>query len=210
MLDDLTAIVARACAVIGDLSPATVVARMKADQSPVTVADEASQAVILEGLARLSRPSNPSPCVAVVSEESAGNNRENLGDSFLIVDPLDGTREFLAGRDEFTVNLAIISGGVPIAGIIAAPKREQLWRGIAGVKAERLRLLKYGADQPHPIHPREWSRQADRISTLPPMLFSSRSVQSCGQQAARPSSFVRSQKASRMYIRVSQRRANGM
>ena len=153
MLDDLTAIVARACAVIGDLSPATVVARMKADQSPVTVADEASQAVILEGLARLL------PGIPVVSEELAGNNRENLGDSFLIVDPLDGTREFLAGRDEFTVNLAIISGGVPIAGIIAAPKREQLWRGIAGVKAERLRLLKDGADQPHPIRTREWPRQ---------------------------------------------------
>ena len=204
MLDDLTAIVARACAIIGDVSPATVVARMKADQSPVTVADEASQAVTLEGLARLL------PGITVVSEELAGNNRENLGDSFMIVDPLDGTREFLAGRDEFTVNLAIISGGVPIAGIIAAPKREQLWRGIAGVKAERLRLLKYGADQPHPIHPREWPRQADRISTLPPMLFLSHSVQSCGQQAARPSSFVRSQKASRMHIRVSQRRANGM
>ena len=50
----------------------------------------------------------------------------------MIVDPLDGTREFLAGRDEFTVNLAIVTRGVPIAGIIAAPKRGQVWRGVSG------------------------------------------------------------------------------
>jgi 3'(2'), 5'-bisphosphate nucleotidase len=153
LLHDLTVIIARACEVIRDVSPSTVVQRMKADDSPVTAADEASQAVILEGLARIL------PGVPVVSEESAGHNQKKLGESFLIVDPLDGTREFLAGRDEFTVNLAIISGGIPIAGIIAAPKRDRLWRGIVGGKAERLRLLRDGADQPHPIHTREWPRQ---------------------------------------------------
>jgi 3'(2'), 5'-bisphosphate nucleotidase len=153
LLHDLTVIVARACEVIRDVSPSTVVRRMKADDSPATAADEASQAVILEGLARIL------PGVPIVSEESVGHNHEKLGESFLIVDPLDGTREFLAGRDEFTVNLAIISGGVPIAGIIAAPKRDRLWRGIVGGKAERLRLLKDGVDQPHPIHTREWLRQ---------------------------------------------------
>jgi 3'(2'), 5'-bisphosphate nucleotidase len=153
LLHDLTVIVARACAVIREVSPTTVVQRMKADDSPVTAADEASQAVIFDGLARVL------PGVPVVSEESAGRNREKLGESFLIVDPLDGTREFLAGRDEFTVNLAIISGREPIAGIIAAPKRDRLWRGIVGGKAERLRLLRDGVDQPHPIHTREWPRQ---------------------------------------------------
>jgi 3'(2'), 5'-bisphosphate nucleotidase len=153
LLHDLTGIIARACAVIRDVSPATVVQRMKADDSPVTAADEASQAVILEGLARVL------PGIPVVSEESAGHNREKLGESFLIVDPLDGTREFLAGRDEFTVNLAIISGGIPIAGIIAAPKRDRLWRGIVGGKAERLRLLRDGVDQPHPVYTREWPDQ---------------------------------------------------
>jgi 3'(2'), 5'-bisphosphate nucleotidase len=153
LLHDLTAIIARACAEIRDVSPTTVVQRMKVDDSPVTAADEASQAVILEGLARIL------PGIPVVSEESAGHNREKLGGSFLIVDPLDGTREFLAGRDEFTVNLAIISGGIPIAGIIAAPKRDRLWRGIVGGKAERLRLLRDGVDQPHPVHTREWPGQ---------------------------------------------------
>jgi 3'(2'), 5'-bisphosphate nucleotidase len=77
----------------------------------------------------------------------------------LIVDPLDGTREFLAGRDEFTVNLAIVTRGVPIAGIIAAPRRGQVWRGIVGEKAVRLRLLKDGADQARPIRTRTWPRE---------------------------------------------------
>lgn len=75
------------------------------------------------------------------------------------MDPLDGTREFLAGRDEFTVNLAIITRGVPIAGIIAAPKRGKVWRGIVGMKAERLRLSENGADQPQTICTRRWPRE---------------------------------------------------
>jgi 3'(2'), 5'-bisphosphate nucleotidase len=153
LLDDLTVIVARACTEIRSIPPVTLVPRMKADRSPVTAADEASEVTIMQGLARLL------PGIPVVSEESAEQTRERLDGSFLIVDPLDGTREFLAGRDEFTVNLAIITRGVPIAGIIAAPKRNQLWRGVVGVKAEWLRLLEDGADRPQPIQTREWPRQ---------------------------------------------------
>ena len=136
LLDDLTGIVARACAEIRAISPVTVVQRIKPDRSPVTVADELSEATILQGLARLL------PGVPVISEESAHDRPvAGLDKSFLIVDPLDGTREFIAGRDEFTVNLAIVTRGVPIAGIIAAPGRGQVWRGVVGEKAERLRLL---------------------------------------------------------------------
>jgi len=153
LLDDLTAIIARACTEIRAISPSTVVQRMKADKSPVTAADEASEAAILQGVARLL------PAVPVVSEESTDASKTQLVGSFLMVDPLDGTREYLAGRDEFTVNLAIITRGVPIAGIIAAPKRGHVWRGIVGMKAERLRLRDDGADQPHAIHTREWPRQ---------------------------------------------------
>ncbi len=152
-LDDLTAIVARACAEITAVSPSTVVQRIKPDQSPVTAADEASEAVILQGASRLL------PAVPIISEESASANQRPLGESFMVVDPLDGTREFLAGRDEFTVNLAIVTRGTPIAGIIAAPKRGQIWRGIAGLKAERLRLSKSGVDQPQAIHTRRWPLQ---------------------------------------------------
>ena len=154
LLGDLTAIVARACALIRKVSPETVSQRIKPDQSPVTDADAASEAAILDGLARLL------PDVPVISEESAGNKPPPaLGTSFLIVDPLDGTREFLAGRDEFTVNLAVVTQGAPIAGIIAAPNRGQLWRGIVGDKAERLRLIADSADQPQTIRTRPWPSQ---------------------------------------------------
>jgi 3'(2'), 5'-bisphosphate nucleotidase len=151
LLDDLTRIIAHACAEIRAISPLTVMQRVKPDRSPVTVADELSEAAILQGLAQLL------PGIPVISEESAPDKPvAGLDRSFLIVDPLDGTREFIAGRDEFTVNLAIVTRGVPIAGIIAAPARGQVWRGVAGEKAERLRLLPDGADDVRPIHTRRW------------------------------------------------------
>ena len=160
LLTELTGIIARASALIRAASPATVSQRIKPDQSPVTAADEASEAVILQGLARLL------PDVPVVSEEMAGRKAPPALDrSFIVVDPLDGTREFLAGRDEFTVNLAIVTGGVPIAGIIAAPSRGQIWRGIVGGKAERLRLLADGADQAQPIRTRRWPEH-DAVATV--------------------------------------------
>jgi 3'(2'), 5'-bisphosphate nucleotidase len=154
VFDDLTKMIARASARICALSPHTSIKRTKADQSPVTEADEASEAMILQDLARLL------PGVPVISEESTSNKQvPKAGESFLIVDPLDGTREFLAGRDEFTVNLAIVTGGRPIAGIIAAPQRGHVWRGIVGHGAERLRMLADSADQPATIRTRNWPAQ---------------------------------------------------
>ncbi len=155
LLDDLTAIVARASAIIRAKASAGMEIRAKPDGSPVTAADEASEAEILRGLAKLL------PGVPVVSEEMAGKTAPPaLGKSFIVVDPLDGTREFLAGSDQFTVNLAIVTGGVPVAGIIAAPNHAQVWRGIVGEKAERLRLLADGADQAQAIHTRRWPAQS--------------------------------------------------
>jgi len=134
-LDALTGIVAQAARTILAMPFASVERRIKDDQSPVTAADEAAEAIITQGVARML------PGVAVIAEESAGRAAPaRLQPSFVVVDPLDGTKEFLAGRDEFTVNLAIVTDGVPIAGIIAAPAQGLLWRGIAGGKAERLRL----------------------------------------------------------------------
>jgi len=150
-MDDLSVLIARACAEIGATSPTTAVRRLKSDQSPVTAADEASEALILQGLARLL------PKLPVVAEESASAAAPiDLTGSFIIVDPLDGTREYLAGRDEFTVNLAIVTRGLPIAGIIAAPKRGQLWRGVIGHGAERLRLSDSGGDRAEAIKTRSW------------------------------------------------------
>lgn len=153
LMGELTTIVARASALIRAVSPESG-HKLKPDQSPVTLADDASEAEILAGLARLL------PGMPVVSEEMSGRQAPpKLDGSFILVDPLDGTREFIAGRDEYTVNVAIISGGLPIAGIVSAPKQHKVWRGIVGRGAERLRMLADGADQPQAIRTRRWPAQ---------------------------------------------------
>ena len=135
LLDALTEIVSRAAAATLATPFSAVERHTKSDLTPVTAADVASETVIVDGVSKLL------PGVAVVAEESvAGAMTATLEPSFVIVDPLDGTKEFLAGRDEFTVNLGIVTDGVPIAGIIAAPAQGLLWRGVVGGKAERLRL----------------------------------------------------------------------
>src|SRR6201981_2855357 len=135
LLDELTTIVSAAAASILAARAGSLEVRAKADLSPVTAADHAAEALILEGLAR------PLPGMCVVSEEAAGCAPPDcIPGSFVLVDPLDGTRELLAGRDEFTINVALVSGGSPRLGIIAAPAWGVLWRGIVGRGAERLRL----------------------------------------------------------------------
>ena len=81
------------------------------------------------------------PGVPVISEEATGTRPVTVsGGRFLIVDPLDGTREFLAGLDEYTVNIALMENGLPVAGVVAAPARGLIWRGHVGQGAERLAL----------------------------------------------------------------------
>lgn len=151
LLGDLTALVARASALIRDIAAKGVSHRLKGDESPVTAADEASEALILEGLARLL------PGVPVIAEEMAAKGSvPALDASFLVVDPLDGTKEFIAGSDQFTVNLGLVTRGVPVAGVVAAPNKGLVWRGVVGAKAERLRLLRDGADQAQAIRTRPW------------------------------------------------------
>jgi 3'(2'), 5'-bisphosphate nucleotidase len=98
-------------------------ARVKPDHSPVTDADETAERIILEGLARLA------PEIPVVAEESAAAGRlpANLGTRFWLVDPLDGTREFLARNGEFTVNIALIEHGAPTLGVVYAPAIDALY-----------------------------------------------------------------------------------
>ncbi len=75
----------------------------------------------------------------IISEEHAEHERPRVeSGNYFLVDPLDGTREFIAGRDEYTVNIALIMEGAPILGIITAPARNLIWRGIVGRGAERL------------------------------------------------------------------------
>ena len=133
LLDRLSAIAARAAAAILAVDRAALAARSKPDGSPVTAADKAAQDVILPELAGLL------PAMPIVSEE-AEQAQPAPGKSYLLVDPLDGTKELLAGRDEFTVNLALVQDGRPLLGVIAAPALGLLWRGVVGRGAERLQL----------------------------------------------------------------------
>lgn len=142
LLDGLTEIAGRAAAAILAVSNPHETARRKPDLSPVTEADEASEAVILHGLARLA------PEVPVVSEEAGASRDGALGRRFFLVDPLDGTREFLAGEAEFTVNIALVEDGTPVLGVIAAPAMGQMWRSGGGSGAQRLRLVT-AADAAH-------------------------------------------------------------
>jgi 3'(2'), 5'-bisphosphate nucleotidase len=138
LVGELTALVARAAATILAVAPAALQTRLKADRTPVTAADEAADAVIAQGLGRLM------PGIAIVSEESA-RPQGALGGTFALVDPLDGTKEFVAGRGEYTVNVAIVADGQPIAGFIAAPALGRIFRGVVGRGAERLGLDPDGA-----------------------------------------------------------------
>lgn len=88
--------------------------RAKADESPVTVADEAADALISAGL-RAAFPNIP-----LVTEEQSASHTQDVS-TFIIVDPLDGTKEFVQRRGEFTVNIALVEDGVPTRGVVYAP-----------------------------------------------------------------------------------------
>lgn len=104
----------------------------KADASPVTEADRAAERVILQGLrATLAG----APCVS--EEEASGGVLPVCGDDgFLLVDPLDGTREFINRRPDFTVNIALVKEGAPVAGVVYAPARGLLYSGRPGAAFE--------------------------------------------------------------------------
>jgi 3'(2'), 5'-bisphosphate nucleotidase len=100
----------------------TAEARLKEDATPVTSADLSAERIILAGLAKLA------PGMTVISEESTWPAGEPPGlDRFFLVDPLDGTREFLSRNGEFTVNIALIENGVATAGIVLAPALPRLF-----------------------------------------------------------------------------------
>ena len=103
--------------------------REKADESPVTEADERAERLILAGLAEIG------PGVPVVAEESvaAGNIPDIAGRDFFLVDPLDGTREFVSGNGEFTVNIALVHDGHPLLGVVHLPALDaSYWTDAAG------------------------------------------------------------------------------
>lgn len=102
----------------------------KADASPLTLADLAAHRVIVAGLRELT------PEIPVVSEEDEGSHswRKPVGE-FWLVDPLDGTKEFIARRDDFTVNIALVRDGLAIFGVVYAPALNKLYWGGVGLGA---------------------------------------------------------------------------
>ena len=99
----------------------------KADTSPVTVADRAAELVILAALARAA------PGVPVIAEEEVAAGRIPAhDDTYFLVDPLDGTKEFIRGGDDYTVNIGLIEGGVPKLGVVYAPATRRLHGGCVG------------------------------------------------------------------------------
>lgn len=94
--------------------------KVKSDESPVTVADEAADEIISAGLR------NAFPDLHLVTEEQA-TTHEAQADTFLIVDPLDGTKEFIQRRGDFTVNIALVEHGTPTRGVVYAPAKDRMF-----------------------------------------------------------------------------------
>ncbi len=125
LLDEIRDLARRAGEVILDHYRSDFEIRRKDDDSPVTEADEAAEHIIVSALRALT------PGVPVIAEEEAAAGRiESLtGDYFWLVDPLDGTKEFIAGNDEFTVNIALIHAAQPVLGVVYAPVLDAMYAG---------------------------------------------------------------------------------
>ena len=104
--------------------------RGKDDASPVTEADERAEAIIVPALQALT------PDIAIVAEEAvAAGHVPTVGHMFWLVDPLDGTKEFVNRNGEFTVNIALIEDGAPVLGVVYAPALGRLFAGVVGGEA---------------------------------------------------------------------------
>src|SRR5438270_3285417 len=127
LLDDLAEAAREAGEAIRTIVQRGFEIESKRDSSPVTEADRAAELAILAALARAA------PGVPVIAEEevSAGRIPEH-GATFFLVDPLDGTREFVRGGDDYTVNIGLIEHGLPKAGVVFAPATRRLHAGLVG------------------------------------------------------------------------------
>jgi 3'(2'), 5'-bisphosphate nucleotidase len=134
LMEPLTELVLRAGEAILAVNRCVMTIEGKADGSPVTEADLAADRIIANGLRDLA------PKIPVLSEERVNAASPPYRGSFFLIDPLDGTKEFVAGRSEFTVNLALVTRGTPLLGIVGAPALGLIWRGLVGRGAERVRV----------------------------------------------------------------------
>lgn len=118
----------------------------KSDASPLTEADTAAEALILDRLGAAF------PDVPIIAEEAVANgDAPPCGDRFFLVDPLDGSKEFIARNGEFTVNIALIENGAPVAGVVYAPALKRIWWGSTGRGAFVSQVDNHQLIEPMPI-----------------------------------------------------------
>lgn len=140
LLPQVEQIARRAGALILAVYDTDFAVRGKADASPVTAADEAAERLIVPALQALT------PALPVVAEEAAARGEMTRpGPAFWLVDPLDGTREFVSRNGEFTVNIALVEDGMPTLGVVFVPVHERLYAGVLGQGAW---LAEAGARRP--------------------------------------------------------------
>ena len=132
--EGVIAIARDAAAAILRIYDSEFIVQRKHDNSPLTAADLAAHHCIVDGLARLT------PDIQVLSEESAHEvsaAQRRQWSRLWVVDPLDGTREFVKRNGEFTVNIALVEDGVAVFGVVQAPVTGEVWHGGAGLGAFR-------------------------------------------------------------------------
>src|SRR5579862_8947690 len=141
LLESMVSCAARAGAIVWDHFNGQVTVERKADETPVTAADRAAEASILAGLAAAA------PGIPVVAEEETAAGRvPDLGACFFLVDPLDGTKEFIQRGTDFTVNIGLIENGSPTLGVVYAPARSEMyWGDVASKQASRGHLPPHGS-----------------------------------------------------------------
>lgn len=124
LFEAMVAATVEAGRIVHDIYHGEFAVASKSDSSPVTEADQVAEAVILERLA------TAAPKIPVVAEEAvAAGHVPTVRDEFFLVDPLDGTKEFIQRRGDFTVNIALVRGGVPVLGVVYAPAKNSLFAG---------------------------------------------------------------------------------
>lgn len=132
LCDGMVGAALSAAEVILEIYEGEIDVEIKGDETPVTKADQAAEAVILEHLARLA------PAIPVVAEEAVAAGRiPQIDGEFFLVDPLDGTKEFIKRNGEFTVNIALVRDNVPVIGVIYTPAKGWLFAGEVGKGAWR-------------------------------------------------------------------------
>lgn len=153
LLEDVQPIAVRAGQAILAVAREDLNVQGKSDGSPLTRADLASHNTILDGLGQLE------PALPIVSEESFEEDPNAIHETFWLVDPLDGTKEFIKGLGDYTVNIALVDAGLPVLGVVYVPAQNALYFAARGAGAHKI----IDAGQAQPIHAAQVTRPASAV-----------------------------------------------